>query len=327
MSEVVVAYSVNQAFLLPCAVSLTSLVRRFEASPAAAGQALRIYVFHDAVLSDADAAMLALCARSAVRQVSVDVRPFDYRIPPLLCDAPQWNNIETVATLLLPDILRQHPRLLFIDADTLVVGDVMELWATDLGGRPCACVPDYDATSPNTGVIVYDVHEWNRRDLTNRCLTYVSTHRTFHVDQEPFTAVDGAEFLPLDRKWNYHGVDTWMYKRFGANLPADDVRILHFNGPPRPWHAGCPRRYARLWQAVYRQTPLAGAALPHLTMRDFLSFRMSPLEVYLGESIARHKLYLLPYLVLRRLRMTAHYVRYWLSVRAGPWLGSQPEQL
>lgn len=326
MTEVVVAYSVNQAFLMPCAVSVTSLVRRFEAS-AATDHALRIYVFHDAVLSDADAQMLAACSTSSLRRVSLDVRLFNYRIPTLLCDAPQWNNIETVATLLLPDVLRDHDRLLFLDADTLVVGDIMDLWTIDLAGRPCACAFDCDERSPNTGVIVYDVAEWNRRDLTARCLTYVSTHRTFHVDQEPFTAVEGAEFLPLDLKWNYHGVDTWMYKQHGSNLPVDDVRIVHFNGPPRPWSKRCPRRYAGLWQAVFRQTPFRSAALPLLTMRDFLSFRVSPLEVQLSEAIARHKLYLLPYLVLRRLRMSAHYVRYWLSARAGPFLSSQPEHL
>ena len=259
--------------------------------------------------------MLSACATSTTRSIKLEVRTFDYDIPPLLCDAPQWNNIETVATLLLPDLLRAFNRALFIDADTLVVGDISELWDTDLEGKPCACVPDFDSTSPNTGLILYDITEWNRRNLTPKCLEYVATHRTFHVDQEPFTAVSGAEFKVLDLKWNYHGVDTWMVKHFGRNLATNDLRVIHFNGPPRPWFRKCPRRYAALWSQTFVQTPLRTRPLPELTERDFLSFRMSRLEIAMGRAFVRFRPILIPYLLLRKARMLSYYYRYRLSLR------------
>lgn len=313
--RVIVAYSINKEFLLPCAVSLTSLVREFEKDDQSSQLELHVYVYHNDTISQDEFRALQACAKSAVRSVHIELRSFNYKIPALLCDAPWWNNIETVATLILPEVLTGLKRAIFLDADTLILGGIADLWRTDLQGRPYGCVPDgppgaAGSRTPNTGVIVYDIEEWNRRELTSKALHYVTTYRTFHVDQEPLAAISEAEFTVLPLKWNYAGIDTWMYAAYGQNLPTPDIRVAHFNGPPRPWFACCPRKYSAEWYRHFLDTPFSSQTLPRLERGHFIAFRISRWERGCAKLAARHKLFLLPHSMLKKLRMSYQYNKY-----------------
>jgi lipopolysaccharide biosynthesis glycosyltransferase len=312
--EIVVVYSIDPGFLLPCAVSVRSLVENFSAGHEP-GYSLRILVYHDNTISADQFAGLREAALSGTRSVAIELRAFNFTLPAIRCEAPHWNNIETVAILILPALLEGESRALFLDADTMVVGSIVDLWNTELRGSPCACTLDFDGRSPNTGVMLYDIVEWNRRNLTGVLLDYVTHHRTFHVDQEPFAAVPDARFERLSRKWNYHGIDNWMYERFGGNLPVRDVRIVHFNGSPRPWFRDSPRAFAAEWLRYLRQTPFGNVALPKLAHRHFFSFRAPRLETRLRVAAASRRSLLVPYLVLRNLRMAYFYLRYLGSTR------------
>ena len=68
--------------------------------------------------------------------------------------------ISTMDRLLLPAMLEDVDRLVYLDVDTLMLGDVCELARTDLGGRPVAARDSF----------VSEVREWRRagRHLASR---------------------------------------------------------------------------------------------------------------------------------------------------------------
>jgi hypothetical protein len=93
------------------------------------------------------------------------------------------------ARLLAPSILADVDRVLYLDSDVLVTGDIVELWRCDLGGLPLGAVRDplfvylgqdvrncrQFGISPlhhyfGTGVMLMDLRQWRNEDVEPRLL-------------------------------------------------------------------------------------------------------------------------------------------------------------
>ena len=88
----------------------------------------------------------------------------------------------------------QEDRVLYLDADTVVGVDVSMLLDFDFGGKPLAAVLRGQAhtaldgdlllrygvnpMSPvlNSGVLLFNVSEWNQQNLTEQCITFCDEH-------------------------------------------------------------------------------------------------------------------------------------------------------
>jgi len=114
-------------------------------------------------------------------------------------------------------------KIVYIDLDTYVTGDLQELFDVDLasGGHLMAMVaesrrPDDDfcnvkwtTSDPalyNTGVILLDIDAWRREDMAMKIADWFAEHR----EDVPFVEQDAANFvcqgriLRLPLKWNYN---------------------------------------------------------------------------------------------------------------------------
>jgi lipopolysaccharide biosynthesis glycosyltransferase len=163
---------------------------------------------------------------------------------------------------LLPDMIPPTvERLLWLDSDLIVTGDLTGLWETDLRGttmgavidRTCprisggGGVPGYDPDKYkipffgdyfNSGVLLMDQERCRAADLSGRCLAYVRDHAPklrFAVQDAMNLAVDG-EWLRLDQRWN-----DFDFRAYQDADPAErDPRVLHFAGPKKPWQDAFP---------------------------------------------------------------------------------------
>ncbi|MGI5239100.1 glycosyltransferase family 8 protein [Dactylosporangium sp. CA-139066] len=170
---------------------------------------------------------------------------------------------------LLPDALE---RVLYLDCDVLVDGDLTPLWSVPLGPAPVAAVrdgftrsigdrggvpgltPAMDARAPyfNSGVLLMQPAVWRGMDVTGQVLGHVHEHREHlrHPDQDALNFVLYGRWRPLPSIWN----DTfiwWQDPALQRLLEPERVRITHFIGPRKPWHDDFPyepyrSRYRRL---------------------------------------------------------------------------------
>lgn len=170
---------------------------------------------------------------------------------------PLWGrmSVSTYYKLLLADLLPVDlPRVIWLDCDLLVLGDIGRLWDVDLGGRHALAAQDAvvlrvsskagvagwrdlgippDASYFNAGVMSIDLSLWRRDDIGRRALEYVRRYRdrVFFWDQEGLNAVLAGRWGTLDRRWN-HNVS--VPTRSGRAGEAESW-ILHFAGNLKPW--------------------------------------------------------------------------------------------
>jgi lipopolysaccharide biosynthesis glycosyltransferase len=164
----------------------------------------------------------------------------------------------TYARLLMGNLLPlEIDRILYLDGDILVRGDVCELWTTDLQGRTIGAVVDLprypfnqtlglraDALYFNAGVLLIDLRRWRERKIGERALTLAREHRDRlrWSDQCALNFVLQDDWTVLDRSWNFQSFDIAHvvngHMRFDRVDPKRlaSARLIHFNGTSKPWH-------------------------------------------------------------------------------------------
>jgi lipopolysaccharide biosynthesis glycosyltransferase len=164
----------------------------------------------------------------------------------------------TYARLLMGNLLPlEIDRILYLDGDILVRGDVCELWTTHLQGRTIGAVVDLprypfnqtlglraDALYFNAGVLLIDLRRWRERKIGERALTFAREHRDRlrWSDQCALNLVLQDDWTVLDRSWNFQSFDVAHvvngHMRFDRVDPKRlaNARLIHFNGTSKPWH-------------------------------------------------------------------------------------------
>lgn len=145
-------------------------------------------------------------------------------------------------------------RVLYLDADMVVVGDIGPLWRTDLEGTLLAAVdiPGSDRgivqlKMPaelgyfNAGMLLIDLQQWRETNALKTVLDYITEHpERVLYDQDALNACFGHRRKRLDYEWNV----IWPFFREPLELPLSraqieairrDALIIHFNGASKPW--------------------------------------------------------------------------------------------
>lgn len=199
--------------------------------------------------------------------------------------------------VLLPQLLPQLDRVLYLDADMIVADRLDAIWHLDLGDHALAAVtnPLYPEMSTaflselglpsiaeyfNSGMLLLNLDEWRRRNIVAAILKFVQEGVGLDTwpDQNALNAVLWRRRLPLSPRWNALSV---VYDLADSLLPwnaeelADARRrpaIIHFIGHYKPWHYRCKHPFRELYfkhlrQTPWRDLPLEGRTLYHRLMR------------------------------------------------------------
>ena len=210
-----------------------------------------------------------------------------YLVPESVCTNLRLRPDVTSATyfrMLMADFLPSDlQRVIFIDCDTLVQGDLSELWTIPLGQHIVGAVPDpgyeYDgvlglqAYEPyfNSGVMLIDLWRWRNEQVGRRAFAFAEAHpeRLVHMDQCALNWVLRDGWMALSPRWNLqcHALGEYVDKRFTYFIPIPrtllQARIVHFNAPGRPWlyedeHPCKPRYLALQAKTPWASVPQAG---------------------------------------------------------------------
>lgn len=190
--------------------------------------------------------------------------------------APAWLNgcdphfFRLLAPYAFPDL----ERVIYLDADTLIIGDLAQLWRERLDGYATGAVRDLfptfrdaiehlhelnlPAETPyfNTGVLLINLELWRRVGLVTKVLKHVKCH------PKGISAPTRGGFL----QWDQYGLNVAMancckelptHWNFFSRRPApsDAPFIVHFVGDAKPGTLRCQKRFSALFFDILLRTP------------------------------------------------------------------------
>lgn len=201
-------------------------------------------------------------------------------------------SLVTWARLFLPQLLpAEVDRVLYLDGDTLVAGDLSELYATDLSGVSIAAVEDCvnrqyraalgltpEAPYINAGVLLFHIAQLRLSIPSNWPDLYFREGKVYPMaDQDVINLMFADSCRHLSLRYNYN---VWFRTLSPAGLRllmedptlcsfsdqevadcAQGAVIYHFNTCKlviRPWYQGQTDPAGELWRAMYAQSPWAG---------------------------------------------------------------------
>jgi lipopolysaccharide biosynthesis glycosyltransferase len=154
-------------------------------------------------------------------------------------------------------------RVLYLDADIVVVGSIASLWSTDLVGALMGAVDipgsDQGVTRLgmraedgyfNAGVLLIDLARWRATKAEQTIIDYIQAYpERLEYDQDALNACFYRVTKRLDYKWNV--IRPFFREPLALPLERSEIEairrealIIHFNGGSKPWSYFCdhPRR-------------------------------------------------------------------------------------
>ena len=238
---------------------------------------IRAHILHPPSLRrrtiDRLAAMVSRCGGSiefhAIRASAVRGLPTMGRIPRVM-----WYR------LLLPELLGDRDRVVYLDCDTLVVDDLTTLWELDMRGCSVAAVTNLlpqdlrdrpaqlglsEGSYFNSGVLLIDLESWRASGCAEQMarLARERSRSLIFPDQDALNIVLADSRLMLHPRWNCQNsimYYTWAGDVLGAEAVAQarqDPAIVHFEGPAyaKPWDAGSTHPYRSTYLEHRAGTP------------------------------------------------------------------------
>lgn len=185
---------------------------------------------------------------------------------------------EAYYRLLLPEILPETKKVLYLDCDLIVRAHLRELWETNIEGCAFACVKDrkdiieervktlgYNQLDSyfNSGVVLMNLEFLRGFNFSEKAFAFISSkgHLMKYVDQCVINAVCHGYFRELPVKWN-------MIVPFFMKLPpiVEEQRnnleqyisnpfIIHYTTEYKPWFKECKHPYKSEYWKYQKLSP------------------------------------------------------------------------
>lgn len=224
---------------------------------------------------------------ATLRKLAMFVESHGINLRFLTVDTAQFDGLPThdwtraiYARLLLPTLLPDSiERVIYLDADTLVLDRLADLWNTPLGSNAIAGMPDsgglpmeerrggYRFTfNPyvNSGVLLFNLPIWRHDYLHKMAISFVRQHPNLALpDQTAINAVCDGRIVSLGVEWDFMPADN---KR---GMKWITPRIVHWTGAMKPWvYKDAP--FGALYRYHRHQTPFPLTVPPSKVYRSKL---------------------------------------------------------
>lgn len=204
--------------------------------------------------------------RIKIVSVSDECLPDDLKISK---DIP----ISSYYRLLLPDILSEKiEKVIYLDSDLVVEGDIKELWRMPLDDYSVLAVPEMSRIAHfvssskgllsykvlgipdynkyfNAGVLSINLAKWREDNIPQKVFDYLKKYSEYVLwhDQDGLNAILWNDWKELPSEWNVMTaffISESMYPDLKAEISYDyvwnNIKILHYtNSRDKPWKDSC----------------------------------------------------------------------------------------
>lgn len=230
-----IVYATDQNYVFLCAVSIASLLDNKNED-----DRYIIHILSDGSVIDDDKALFERLEEIYDKCLIV-IHDYAHDVLDNAIFVNPYYNKMTLYRLMLPDILSDVERCVYLDSDTMVCGDIGKLLDYDVTDYYLAAVKDCDITKVyyenvgnldltdyfNAGVLLMNLEKLRNDKMIDEFLPSLDMHWFFN-DQDILNKTCKDKVLYVDRKYN-----CFSYLADEHNLPI----VVHFLGQPgmRPW--------------------------------------------------------------------------------------------
>lgn len=253
-SVIPVFYACDEPFIPYAAVSLYSMIRN-----ASRNYRYCVCILHSGVSEESRKPLLALaddCFEISFADVTDYLRSIADRLP-----IRDYYSKTTYYRLFISEMFPEYQKAVYIDSDTVVQGDISELYAVDLGDAYVgACheqamvqVDEYGTYAErvvgvsrynffNAGVLLLHCEALRKHSALDKFIGYLHVYN--------FVVTQDEDYLNLICKDHVHWLDQrWNTEIFGTiAYPVEEAKILHYIMVNKPWHYADCRHGDVFWR-------------------------------------------------------------------------------
>lgn len=189
--------------------------------------------------------------------------------------------------LLMAKILpKEIDKILYLDSDIIVRGDIGELWNTDISNVELAAVPDQSCDDIrnynriglkplsgyyNSGVLLINLRYWRDHNTGERCIEYVNKNSKSvqYPDQDALNVITHEAWNVLPFRYN---TQAFMYYRRDEILARTEYvnemleasmnpLVMHFTEACKPWMTGSRHPFTEEYLKYKNSSPWAEVPL------------------------------------------------------------------
>ena len=272
-----IVYTLNNKFIPQVAASITSVCENNQNA-----KNIDFYLLHTDITSENQKKLKKFIHKygSKIHFIKLDniSKYFNFEF-----DTNGWNPI-VLARLLLDKLLPDRlEKVLYLDGDTIVRGNLQELWGTDLSKNVIAASiePTVDkkrknqlglSNSPyyNAGVLLINLEKWRKNHTGEKIIKYYKKNsgQLFANDQDAINGSQKGKILTLSPRYNYYNIfDQYPYTFLSklCDYPyisyatykeaKKNPTIIHYLGEERPWRIGNKHKYKNDYLKYLNLTP------------------------------------------------------------------------
>ncbi len=294
---ITIVYATNDAYTTYTGISIVSLLQN--ANPRATYDVRILYT----ALSLASKRMLENLATPYASITLIDVSAWFDRLQFNMKNVyGKWQNIKEALYRFYIAEMQDVDKVLYLDGDTIVSGDVAALYETALGNNVLGAVqhpkhvqawtneqiqtcvqPFLHQTMHthlyfNSGVLLIDTKKFNHAHITQTCLTLLEQENKFTCpDQDVLNIALHQQVQPLDEAWNVMP----NYYAPSATMEHEAPNIIHYVGADKPWLYVPQGGYGAMFWAYAEQAEKKGIVLKKDTLcHDYAKFFASAVFPY-----------------------------------------------
>lgn len=185
--------------------------------------------------------------------------------------------------LVIPYVLSHLDKVLYLDIDTLCLGEISTLFDINLTEESVAAVHDpidlsylenlYLLGFPklgiyfNSGVLLFNIKKWLEQNIIDRFMELIAKGTFSYPDQDVLNIILSGKVRLLPEQYNWL---KWNTEHQKLETNKNDIRFVHFVGEIKPWsEAGYNKTYYNYYmRSPWRNEPFS---LPETT-RQFRKF-------------------------------------------------------
>lgn len=160
-----------------------------------------------------------------------------------------------MARIMLPKILPDNlHKIIYLDGDILVTGDLSNLYKTDLKDKYAGMVENINEMDYskykfkkyfNSGMIIMDLDKWRKDNIPDKMVKYLNDNwadfiyhgetdnsKYLYPDQDLINIILDGKIFEIEKCWNNQTIYHYSIEEF------DKKGMIHYIGPIKPWDFG-----------------------------------------------------------------------------------------